>query len=194
MPQRSILLDASCLLNLYASGKLREIAQTLPQPLAVAEYVMQQEALYIRRRRSERDPEEHEQVDIGPLVSGGLIQIMRINSEAEATTFIDLAREMDDGEAITCALALHRRWNVATDDRKARRVLVERVSQVPIVSTLAIVKQWAEHAGIAKDEIRAVLLNIWAGANYYPGDRDPLYGWWVTMISEEKDQNASEGV
>ncbi|HEX2522639.1 MAG TPA: hypothetical protein VHP35_10980, partial [Terriglobia bacterium] len=62
MPQRPIILDASCLLNLYASRKLREIAVTSPQPFVVAEYVVQQEALYIRRRASAQEPEEREPV------------------------------------------------------------------------------------------------------------------------------------
>jgi predicted nucleic acid-binding protein len=180
---RPILLDASCLLNLYASGKLREIAQTLPQPLAVAEFVVQQEALYIRLGESEQGMDEREPVDIAPLVSMGLIQIMAISGETEATTFIDFAREMDDGEAITCALAIHRACDVATDDRKARRVLAERAPQVPSISTLALVKQWSELAGVAKEELKSVLLSIWAGANYYPGERDPLYRWWVTLVS-----------
>jgi predicted nucleic acid-binding protein len=182
-PQRSIILDASCLLNLYASGKLREIAETLPQPLAVAEYVVQQEALYIRRRVSEDDPEEHEPVDIGPLVAAGLIQVVTINSEAEATIFVDLAGEMDDGEAMTCALAIHRQCDVATDDRKARRVLSGRAPHIPIISTLAIVRKWAELADITKTELKATLLSIWSGANYYPGEREPLYEWWVDILS-----------
>jgi hypothetical protein len=44
-------------------------------------------------------------------------------------------------------------------------------------------QQWAELAGIAKTELRAVLLNIRSGANYYPGERDPLYRWWIDIVS-----------
>jgi predicted nucleic acid-binding protein len=182
-PQRPIILDASCLLNLYASGRLREIAQTLPQPLAVADYVMQQVALYIRRRILDQDQEEREPVNVEPLVSAGLIQVMKVNSEMEVTTFVDLAREMDDGEALTCALAMHRQCDVAMDDRKACRILSARAPQVLVISTLAIVKQWAELAGLAKAELRAVLLSIRSGANYYPGERDPLYEWWSDTVS-----------
>jgi hypothetical protein len=183
VPQRPIILDASCLLNLYASGKLRQIAEILPQPLAVAEYVVQQEALYIRRRPSEQEPEEREPVDLGSLVAAGLIQGLTLSSEAEATTFIDMAREMDDGEAMTCALAMHRQCDVATDDRKAQRVLSGRAPHIPIISTLAIVKQWAELAGITKAEIKVSLLNILSGANYYPGEREPLYAWWIDILA-----------
>jgi predicted nucleic acid-binding protein len=182
VPQRPIILDASCLLNLYASRKLPEIAATSPQPFVVAEYVVQQEALYIRQRASDQESEEREPVEIGNLVATGLIQVIILTSEAEAITFIDLAREMDDGEAITCALAIHRQYNVATDDRKARRVLSGRAPRVPIISTLAIVKRWAELIGITKAE-KAILLNIWSGANYYPGEHEPLYAWWVDILS-----------
>jgi hypothetical protein len=90
---------------------------------------------------------------------------------------------MDDGEAMTCALAMHRQCDVATDDRKARRVLSGRAPHVPIISTLAIVKQWAELACIARGELKATLLSIWSGANYYPGEREPLYAWWVGILS-----------
>jgi predicted nucleic acid-binding protein len=182
-PRRPIILDASCLLNLYASGKLREIAATLPQSLAVAEYVVQQEALYIRHRATEQDPEERAPVNIEPLVAAGLIQIVTLDSEAEATTFVDLASEMDDGEAMTCALAIHRQCDVATDDRKARRVLSGRAPHVPIISTLAIVKQWAELSGITKAELKTILVNIWSGANYHPGEREPLYQWWIDILA-----------
>jgi predicted nucleic acid-binding protein len=183
VPRRPLILDASCLLNLYASGKLREIAATSPQPFVVAEYVVQQEALYIRRRASAQEPEEREPVEIGSLVTAGLFQVITLNNEAEATTFIDLASEMDDGEAMTCALAMHRQCDVATDDRKARRVLSGRAPHVPIISTLAIVKQWAELAGITKAELKSIPLNIWSGANYYPGEREPLYAWWVDILT-----------
>ena len=47
-----LLLDASCLLNLYATGRLREIAEVLPYQLCVAGYVAEQEALFVRRARN----------------------------------------------------------------------------------------------------------------------------------------------
>jgi predicted nucleic acid-binding protein len=183
MLQWPIILDASCLLNLCASGKLREIAATLPQPFVVAEYVVHQEVLYIRRRASEQEPERRESINIGSLGAAGLIQVLRLNSEPEATAFVDLASEMDDGEAMTCALALHRRYTVATDDRKARRVLSGHAPHVPIISTIAIVKQWTELAGVSRAELKATLLHIWSGANYYPGEREPLYAWWIESLA-----------
>jgi predicted nucleic acid-binding protein len=101
----------------------------------------------------------------------------------EAITLIDLASEMDDGGASTCALAMHRQCDVATDDRKARRVLSGRAPDVFIISTLAIVKQRAELVRITKADLKAIVLNIWSGANAYPREREPLYAWWVDILS-----------
>ena len=178
-----IVLDASCLLNLYASGKLKEIAETLTEPLVVADYVLYQEALFVRHKESDLDEEEKRPVDINPLVSAGLIKVISINSKVEQNTFIDLAVELDDGEAITISLAECRRCKVATDDRKALRVISER-SLVHSVSTLELVKRWADTRKVPKAEIRATLVSIWTDASYYPGEQDPLYSWWRDMISE----------
>lgn len=183
IPLAPIMLDASCLLNLYASGRLREIAEALPEPLVVSDYVLDQEALFVRYKESDQDEEEKKHVDINPLMSTGLIRVISINSEEEQETFIDLATELDDGEAITISLAKHRRYQVATDDQKALKIISDR-SLVQVTSTLELVKRWAESQRVSKVEVRTVLLRIWTGASYYPGERDPLYSWWRDMISE----------
>ena len=73
-----------------------------------------------------------------------LIRVMRLESEEEERTFVDLAALMDDGEAVTGAIALHRGYAVATDDRKARRILAERPRSITLVSTLDLLKLWDE--------------------------------------------------
>jgi len=178
-----IVLDASCLLNLYASGKLREIAETLAEPLMVSDYVLYKEALFIRHKESELDEEDKEPVDINPLVSAGLIKVISINSEEEQEIFVDLATELDDGEAITISLAECHHCKVATDDRKALKVISDR-SLVHTTSTLELVKRWADTQNVSRAEVRTVLIRIWTGASYYPGERDPLCSWWHEMISE----------
>ena len=103
---RLLLLDASCLLNLYATGFLREIADTLPYQFAVADYVLEQEALYIWLPESDETREERVTVDLSQLVSEGMIIVMRLERLEEEVTFVDLAVSIDDGEAMTGALAL----------------------------------------------------------------------------------------
>ncbi len=178
----SLLLDASCLLNLYATGRLREIAVTLPYQLRVTDYVLEREALYVWRPSSTGGQEVREPVDLSPLVDEGLIQVMRLEHPEEEATFVDLAALVDDGEAITGALALHRGCSVATDDRKARRVLGERTPSIQLVSTLELLKLWEEEGSVPGRVFRAALAEMQSGASYIPGERDPLYTWWQSIL------------
>ena len=179
---RILLLDASCLLNLYATGSLREIAATLPCRFAVADYVTEQEALYIWLPGPVETREERVPVDLAPLVSEDLVHVMRLEHLEEEVTFVDLAVSVDDGEAVTGALAFHRGCSVATDDRKARRVLGERFPAVPIVSTLELLNLWAEDESVSNVELQVAMTRMRTGANYVPGHRDPLYEWWQEVI------------
>ena len=43
---------------------------------------------------------------------------------------------------------------------------------------MEIVKQWAEHSGAPRDEVRATLINVARGATFYPGRPDALHEWW----------------
>ena len=181
-PPRLLILDASCLLNLYATGFLRHIAATLPYQFAVAEYVLEQEALYIWHPESDETHKERVTVDLSQLVSDGMIHVMRLEHYEEEVTFVDLAIAMDDGEATTGALAFHRDFSVATDDRKARRVLSEQFPTVPLVSTLELLNQWAQEESVSDVEMQAAMMRMRTGASYAPGHRDPLYEWWLQVI------------
>jgi hypothetical protein len=54
------------------------------------------------------DATEREPIDLGPLEKMGLITTLAADSEDETLTYIDLTLEMDDGEAMTGAIASHR--------------------------------------------------------------------------------------
>ena len=178
----SLLLDASCLLNLYATGRLREIAVLLPYQLGVADHVVEKEVLYITRTGPAAAEDAREPVDLSSLLEDGLIQLMCLEHPAEEATFVDLAAHLDDGEAKTGALAFHRDCSVATDDRKARRVLGQLNPPVQLVSTLQLLKLWAEEVPVSKEELRAAMADMQSGASYFPGARDPLYQWWQSIV------------
>ena len=171
----NLILDASCLLNLYATERFGEIAASLREQVAVADYVLEEEALFIRREASADGEDDQVLVDLSPFVSEGSVEVIRLASRDEETTFVTLAALIDDGEAATAALAVHRGCSVATDDRKARRVLSERAPTVPLVSTLDLVAQWAETMSVPLVELRTALERMRSGASYVPGRRDPRY-------------------
>ena len=179
---RTLILDACCLLNLYATGRLREFATALPYQLAVADYVFEREALYVWLPDSTSGSTERTRIDASTLVAEGLITVVRLDHPEEEALFVDLAVSVDDGEAVTGALALCRGYLVATDDRKARRILSERGQGVGLVSTLELVKSWAEAASVDASELRNALEAIRSGASYVPGERNPLYEWWHDLM------------
>ena len=182
-----LLLDASCLLNLYATGRLLEIAASLPWQLAVVDYVMEQEALYVRTIGTYEEQDDTVPVDLSPIIDEGLLLVMRLETSSEEASFVELAATVDDGEAMTGAIALNRGHMVAIDDRKARRVLGERAPGMRLVSTLELMREWS--ASVPVQEVSRALRAMQHRARYIPGQRDPLYAWWRDMM---EDSNANE--
>ena len=178
--QGVLLLDASCLLNLYATGRLLEIAQALAWQLAVVDYVMEQEALYVRTIGQFDEQGETVPVDLSQLVDGGLLVVVRLETASEEAHFVELAANLDDGEAMTGAIGRNRGYAVAIDDRKARRVLGEWAHELRLISTLEIVRRWS--ATVPAQEVTRALEAMRYGARYVPGNRDPLYRWWRDLI------------
>ena len=174
-----LLLDASCLLNLYATGRLIEIAGSLPWQLAVVDYIMKNEALYVRTIGAEEQG-EIVPVDILPLIEEGLLLAVRLETSSEEASFIDLAAILDDGEAMTGAIALNRGHSVAIDDRKARRVLGEKAPGLRLFSILGLMREWS--ASVTVQEVSHALHVMQHRARYVAGQRDPLYAWWRDMM------------
>lgn len=179
-----LILDASCLLNLYATGRLGEILMVSQYRFALADYVLEEEALFTLVREFADGPLEQVPVDLQPSIEDGLIEVMSLESAEEVATFVDFAIQIDDGEAITAALATHRACSLATDDRKARRVIAAQAPTVPLVSTLDLLSEWAEASQKSTSELRAVMEAMRSGANYVPGRRDPRFEWWLEIMGE----------
>ena len=117
---------------------------------------------------------------VSPLIDDGLLLVVRLDNPDEEASFVGLAAVIDDGEAMTGAIALSRGFSVAIDDRKARRVLGEWAHGVRLVSTLELIQQWG--ASVQIEDVSRALQYMRHGARYFPGPRDPLYGWWRSMV------------
>jgi hypothetical protein len=149
----------------------------------VAALINEQEALYVFNGPEGHETASKEPIDLQLQVDQGLLQIVRFESEAEQETFLEFAVALgDDGEAMTGALAAHRTWALATDDRKAITFFCVRCPQVPLVSTLALVKYWADEEHVPATEIRTVLRNIRYKGRYVPHRDHALLGWWQAVL------------
>lgn len=170
-PAAVTLLDACSVLTLYATQRMAEVLTALPGSVAVVDLV-EQEALYIRQ--VVEGELVSQPVDLGPLVATGMLSVVATQAEAELETFVDLAVDLDDGEALTAALAIHRGWVLVTDDAKAERLLAGRVR---LRSTLDLIKVWADAEQVPDDDLHRMVRGIYE-RGYAPPRRHPLKPWW----------------
>lgn len=178
----STLLDACAVVNLYATRRMEQILEAVEGSVAVVD-VVEREAQFVLRGGGGEDAKEREPIDLKPHLARGLLTVIGTTDDEELLTYIDLTQELDDGEAMTAALAIHRGCTVVTDDRKAVRVL--STNAVTLRTTLDLVKAWAEYQIVPTQMLRAVLIDLRERGNYHPPESHPLKSWWDVAISSK---------
>jgi predicted nucleic acid-binding protein len=166
-----LILDTCVVLSLYATRRIEDILDFHPGPILIAEAVLH-EALYIHVLID--GVREKELITLAPLIDAGELTVVAPESEEEFAALLEFALVLDDGEAMTCALALYRNLRIATDERKTIRLISDRT---PVVGTLDLVRAWARGVAASPDEIREVLTAI-ADRGYVPGRHHPHWPWW----------------
>jgi len=176
------IIDACCLINLYASGGMTHFLAASRRkwyvPLAVL-----QECLYIRYEAESSD-DDRERVECQEYVDSGSITPVNIEGLEESDLFIGLATDLDDGEAMALSIAKHRGWVLATDDRKARRIAAEH--DVPTITTPEIMREWQASAQIPKAKIKIMLSNVETRGRFVPGENAAEYSWWMKGVGKSK--------
>ncbi len=178
----AIILDACCVMNLYASNKMDEIVASISESVVVHVYVKDVEALTVYKVSKSESPTEKEPIILQPLIEAGLIIVVDFESAAEKISFVNLAaNRLDDGEAATGAIALHRGWAIATDDRKCRSLFNKEAPHIELISTPQLIKHWADSITTSPQVVSNIIRNVEARANYLVGRRDHLYSWWQSQ-------------
>lgn len=173
------IIDTCCLLNLFASGEPRAILHYFGG-VHVSEHV-QGEALWIREYDNESPPQLiPKQIDLTECIDDGSIAICRLKHEQEFKLFVQLAQQLDDGEASVLAIAKVRGWIVATDDRKARRIATEQ--SISTISTSEMIHAWTASEKISDQQTGKLLSNIQQFGRFVPRRSDPLYDWWLALV------------
>ncbi|MBE9126585.1 MULTISPECIES: hypothetical protein [unclassified Coleofasciculus] len=175
-----ILLDACCVLNFCASGKLLAILQTIPVQVAVTQVVQERELNSLRRIEGE---ENEGASQFEEATAQGLLKVVDFKSEEEAETFVNYVFELgDDGESATFAIAIHRGWAIATDDKKAIAFFQRQAPHLQILSTPEIIKHWSEESGLDWSVLCDTLNAIRVKGCYVPPKNHPLRGWWEAAM------------
>ncbi len=174
--QDCIILDACCVINLYASGQMGNILQSIAKVVAVAAYVRDEEA---QRIYAGDGTQKYEKIDLQPFIDSGLLTVVSPETEAEDISFVNFAAILGgDGEAVTAAIALHRNWSIGSDDRKAISFFVQNMPQVQIITTPELLRYWVDAIEPSSEMVRIALQNIRRKARYEPHPKHPLCDWW----------------
>jgi len=176
-----VILDACCVINLCASLCTKRILSSIPVRVHVADYVMSNEGLSVLSGPVESCAAIKEPIDLRPFVDNGEIEVVSLDGEKELDTFLYFASEVDDGEAITGAIAYHRRLAIATDDVKATKLFNREAPEIQVISTPELLRHWADNDNASFQDISAALRNIRFRARYAPEETHVSYRWWVQM-------------
>ena len=179
MPERLLLQDACVLINLVASGRFEDIARHCGFQFAVASAVCAEVHFTRDNATGEIVP-----INLDPYFATALLEKLEIETEAERTAYITFAAQrLDDGEAMSLALADVRHLALATDDRKARLLVVRENLTVELQSTVSLLQRWEGNCSISGEEMRQVLTQIRDCARFIPRPSTPEHAWWVQRLN-----------
>jgi predicted nucleic acid-binding protein len=181
MAQSTVILDACVLINLLASGEAESIIRVAAEEFRICE-VVEKETIYLRSD----DPQEEtfEAVQIAPLKDAGLLSVCAVENPIEEVLYVNYASQVDDGEAMSIAIAETRGYKIATDDRKARRIFLEATGAPDrLIWTSDLVRKWAEQENISPEKLKSTLLSIRQRATFFPPKRDANHNWWMSNLS-----------
>jgi hypothetical protein len=174
-----VILDACVLINLLASGRAEAILSDDQYRFAVCS-IVKRESVSLRSVDSAAPPEE---VILDPFCESGCLDVLEPSGGEEETLYVDYAVQVDDGEAMSLALAHSRGLLLATDDRKARRLFLEELGDAArLLTTAAILKAWAKKSRVAGQDLRGVLVRVTQRGRFFPPADDPDYDWWSDAV------------
>ena len=168
-----MLSDCSVLLNLLATDCLPKIAAATGWQFAICPAV-RDEAKKLRDRQNC----EMVEVDITPLIGSGLLQVLELSGDEEQRLYVDQSIVVDDGEAMSIAIAAHRHLNLAIDDKQAANHALRTFPGIHLWSTPEILKHWAEAGCVEAEFLRNTLRLIEIRSRYFPPKSHALAEWW----------------
>jgi len=176
-----LLLDACCVINLFATGRCEEILRRLPYAFATSRLIAKTEILSLAAGRPSA-PSKREVIPSARLEDSDDIAVLDLRGQEEVARFVRFADYLDRGEASVCTLAVTRGGVVATDDRKTLSFLRRMTPQVPTIQTPEILWEWAGLSRVSDAEIGVVLRAVRDRARFLPRRNAPHFDWWERFL------------
>lgn len=168
------ILDTCCFINFYASGHAAGLLSAVGGAVAIPEAV-KREALYLAPPHPDEKPSP---IIVDQVIAELKLTVVAPASASELALYIELAADLDDGEAMGLALAKERGLVLLTDERKARKK--GTALQVEVLTTCDVIAAWEPIA--SKGEVVEAVRRISRLARYSPGPKESRYHWWMTML------------
>jgi predicted nucleic acid-binding protein len=127
---------------------------------------------------------ERERIDLQPFIENGMLETLAAESETEKLRYIELTLNLDDGEAESVAIAEARHFALATDDKKARKLILREGLKIELWSTCSLLRHWQSKCSVPEGDLSVVLKMIFARARYRPKSGHPDFIWWTTLSSK----------
>ncbi len=131
--------------------------------------------------------DDREHVDLSVLVDSRALAVETVTGDDELALLVEFAASLGDGEAASAAVAVSRGYLLATDDRKARRVVQSAHPEVEQLTTAQLLEHWQRLSGLPSTEMADILKKVTARATFTPPKNDPARSWWdATLQASEK--------
>ena len=174
-----LLNDCSVLLNLLAAECLGSIAEVTGWQFAICPAVRDE----VKKLRDATTGEMVD-IDIAPLIASGLLQVLEISGDEEQTLYVEQAVVVDDGEAMSIAIAASRKLELAIDDKQAANHTRRTFPEIRLWSTPEILKLWSDTSAIEPPLLQKAIRLIEARARFFPPKSHALAQWWRSMRGE----------
>jgi predicted nucleic acid-binding protein len=180
-PTAQIVIDASTVINVNATGCGARILKAIPNSVNMTDVV--QEELLEDSRNGRNDGQM-----AAALVSAGLVAIARLD-DLTSNHFEDLVigsgdATLDDGEAATIAYGVEKGAVALIDERKATRLCAVRYPQLVIRNSLDILAHHEVLKELGEEGLAEAVFNAMQNARMRVPI--PAIQWVVRLIGREK--------
>ena len=183
-----IVLDTCSILTLYSTGIFGEIISATEARIAVVEYVLTEEVKWVYAENGI----DKEEIDLYPYITEEQVSIVEMTEDEQNTALNIMYADHEDGEAVTTAVAHHRNWALATDEKKVITYIRTSFPDMLIFTSVDIIKNWADQSAATNTQISTVLNSVAKRRRHRIARNHPLKAWWLTYIAHDETQDISE--
>jgi len=180
-PTVPLVADASIVISLNATGGVSAILGALPNPVLVADIVV--EELEGGRAKGRSDAER-----LAQLAAAKLVQIVSLGDVGlvhfEALVVGPAIETLDDGEAATIASALERKGAALIDERKAMRISRALFPALELSSTIDVFRHPAVERALGPAGVADAVFNALRSARMRVAPEH--HAWVLNLLGPDR--------